>query len=84
MNILRRWARATKEAAGEGAAKATVSRRIEITVERETVTMLVRSEPVKNQDVPAKEDVPVREIDGLEAGHPLARPIGPTGKGERQ
>jgi hypothetical protein len=73
-----------KEAAKEGTAEATVSRRIEITVERETVTMLVRGQTVMNQDVPVAEDAPVKEIDGLEAGHPPAEPIGPTEEGERQ
>jgi hypothetical protein len=84
MNILRRWARATKETAQEGAAKATVSRRIEVTVERETVTMLVRGQPAGNLDVPATEDLPVREIDGLEAGWLPAQLIEPTERGERQ
>ena len=49
MNILRRRVRAMKEAAKEGTAEATVSRRIEITVERETVTVLVRGQPAMSK-----------------------------------
>jgi hypothetical protein len=43
MNILRRGVPAAKEATKKSAADATVGRRIEVTVERETVTMLVRN-----------------------------------------
>jgi len=50
MNILRRGVPAGEEAAKKSAAEATVSRRIEVTVERETVTMLVRSLPKGGRD----------------------------------
>lgn len=44
MNILRR-----DIPSAEAAAKATVSRRIEVTVERETVIMLVRGQPAMSE-----------------------------------
>jgi hypothetical protein len=45
MNILRRGVPASKEAGKEGASQGSVNRRrIEVTVERETVTMLVRGQ----------------------------------------
>jgi hypothetical protein len=44
MNILRRGVPASKETGKEGASQSSVNRRIEVTVERETVTMLVRGQ----------------------------------------
>jgi hypothetical protein len=84
MNILRRWLGATKEAEQTAAAQPAVNQRIQVTVERETITMLVRGQIVENQIVPVTQDVPVREIDGLDAGHLLALPLGTTEKGEKQ
>jgi hypothetical protein len=54
MNILRRGVPASKETGKEGASQSSVNRRIEVTVERETITMLVRAHPVKNPDAPAQ------------------------------
>jgi hypothetical protein len=51
MNILRHGVPAAKDDA-----KAPVSRRVEITVERETVTMLVRGQPKEGKEEPAIED----------------------------
>ncbi|MGA3080109.1 MAG: hypothetical protein ABSD44_01860 [Terracidiphilus sp.] len=45
MNILRRGVSAGEEASHKDAPEPAVTRRIEVTVERETVTMLVRSRP---------------------------------------
>jgi hypothetical protein len=53
MNILRRGVPAVEEAGKQGVAEATVNRRIEVTVERETVTMLVRSQPKVGREEPA-------------------------------
>ena len=44
MNILRRGVPPSKETGKKGAAQGSVNRRIEVTVERETVTMLVRGQ----------------------------------------
>ena len=53
MNILRRGVQAVKAAGKKNAAQATVSQRIEISVERETVTVLVRGQPQGNVEGPA-------------------------------
>jgi hypothetical protein len=50
MNILRRGVTALEAASRKGAAEATGNRRIEVTVERETVTMLVRSLPKEGRE----------------------------------
>ena len=55
MNILRRGVQAVKAASKKNAAQATVSQRIEITVERETITVLVRGQPQGNVEGPACE-----------------------------
>jgi hypothetical protein len=44
MNILRCGVQAAKAASQKNAAQATVNQRIEVTVERETVTVLVRGQ----------------------------------------
>jgi hypothetical protein len=68
-NILRRGVPATIANSKKGSAEAIVNRRIEVTVERETVTMLVRGQPKENQDGPASgKDRP--ESDRLELPPP--------------
>ena len=52
MNILRRGVPASKETGMEGAAQGSVNRRIEVTVERETVTMLVRGQLEQVAEMP--------------------------------
>jgi hypothetical protein len=52
MNILRRGVPASKEAGKEGASQGSVNRRIEVTVERETVTMLVRGQFEQVSEMP--------------------------------
>jgi hypothetical protein len=64
MNILRRWLRATKEADQVGAAQSAMNQRIHVTVERETITMLVRGQQEKATGIPptieAEPDDPAR------------------------
>jgi hypothetical protein len=50
MNILRRGIPALEAAGRKVAAEATLNRRIEVTVERETVTLLVRGLPKDGRD----------------------------------
>ncbi len=83
MDILRRRVPAQEENIKEKTGEGKAVRRVEITVERETITMLVRRPATENQNRPSTDDLPVREIDGLEAGL-LPPPIGPTEKGESQ
>ena len=52
MNILRRGVPPSKEAGKEGAAQGSVNRRIEVTVEREIVTMLVRGQLEQAAEMP--------------------------------
>jgi hypothetical protein len=52
MNILRRGVPASKETGMEGAAQGSMYRRIEVTVERETVTMLVRGQLEQVSEMP--------------------------------
>ncbi len=54
MNILRRWLGATKEATPAAAASAR-NPRMEMTVERETITLLVRRQAEKNETKPTGE-----------------------------
>jgi hypothetical protein len=49
MNILRRRIPAAEAAGKNGPAEPTVNRRIMVTVERETVTVLVRGQPNDDQ-----------------------------------
>jgi hypothetical protein len=49
MNILRCGVPAAKAARKKNAAQATVNQCIEVTVERETVTVLVRGQPAKSE-----------------------------------
>ena len=49
MNILRRRVPAAEAAGKNGPAEPTVNRRIMVTVERETVTLLVRGQPAKSE-----------------------------------
>lgn len=81
MNILRRRVPAMEEKVKGNPGEGKPGRRIEVTVERETITMLVRRPAMGKQDRPAKDDVPA---DGLEAGLLPAPPTGPTEKGESQ
>jgi hypothetical protein len=62
MNILRRSLPATEAASKENAAEGTPGRRVEVTIERETTTLLVRGRPEKNEMKPAG------EIGALELG----------------
>jgi hypothetical protein len=62
MNILRRRVPAAETAGKNGPAEATVNQRIEVTVERETVTMLVRGQPNDDQK-------PASDKAGLESQH---------------
>jgi hypothetical protein len=57
MNILRRGATAAEASSKESFPEPAKNQRIEITVERETVTMLVRGQTVENQQAPALESV---------------------------
>jgi len=57
MNILRRGATEAEANSKESFPEPAKSQRIEITVERETVTMLVRGQTVENQQEPALESV---------------------------
>jgi hypothetical protein len=50
MNILRRGVLAAKAACKKRVAGVPVNRRIEVTVERETVTVLVRGHPKDNEE----------------------------------
>ncbi|MGA3159818.1 MAG: hypothetical protein ABSC77_01275 [Terracidiphilus sp.] len=50
MNILPRGVRVARAASRKNAAEATVSQRIEITVERETITVLVRGQRIDNEE----------------------------------
>lgn len=69
MNILRRGVPAGDEASQNNTPEATVTRRIEVTVERETVTMLVRAHPVKTPDAPPQVTAgPESELSELPAG----------------
>ena len=52
MNILRQGVLASKETGKEGASQGSVNRRIEVTVERETVTMLVRGQLEQVAEIP--------------------------------
>jgi len=52
MNILRRGVPPSKETGKKGAAQGSVNRRIEVTVERETVTMLVRGQLEQVAEIP--------------------------------
>jgi len=49
MNILRRNAPETKAKSKEPLAEPAMSRRVKVTVERETVTLLVRGQPAKSE-----------------------------------
>jgi hypothetical protein len=75
MNILRRGIQDVKAASKKYAAGASKSQRIEVTVERETVTMLVRGQTVENQQAPALESVAsepeCRELPPSSEAHPL-------------
>jgi hypothetical protein len=84
MNILRRRVLATEKKVKENPGDGKGGRRIEVTVERETITMLVRRQAMENRNAPAAEEQPPREIDGVKADLPPAPPIGPTEKGESQ
>jgi len=53
MNILRRSLQPTEVDGRESRTARTRSRRIQVTVERETVTMLVRGQPVEADEPPA-------------------------------
>ena len=53
MSILRRGVPAAKAASVKSVAEAPLSRRVEVTVERETVTVLVRGQPKDNEEGPA-------------------------------
>ncbi|MGA3161433.1 MAG: hypothetical protein ABSC77_09465 [Terracidiphilus sp.] len=57
MNILRRGATAAEANSKESFSEPAKNQRIEITVERETVTMLVRGQTVENHQAPALESV---------------------------
>lgn len=57
MNILRRGVQAAKAACKKRVAGTDASRRIEVMVERETVTMLVRGQPQVNVEGPARGQV---------------------------
>jgi len=63
MNILRRRVPAAEAAGKNGPAEVGVNQRIEVTVERETVTMLVRGQPKQDNQKPASDKV------GLESQH---------------
>jgi hypothetical protein len=79
MNILRRSVRAAEAAARKDvAAQTTVNRRIEVTVERETVTMLVRGQPAHN------EQEAVLEKDQTEATRLELPPPAPTSEDEEK
>lgn len=62
MNILRRGVPAAKAANRKNIATTSVSRRIEVTVERETVTMLVRGQPQDSNHTIAGNDKPKSEF----------------------
>jgi hypothetical protein len=72
MNILRRGVPETKEDGRKGAAETTVSRRIEVTAERETVTVLVRGQPAQSQEAPAFQRA------APESGRPALPPPAPA------
>ena len=57
MNILRRGVPEEKESAQKNTQPASI-RRIEVTVERETITMLVRGQPGKASEAPTIEAEP--------------------------
>ena len=72
MNILRRGLPAVEEESKKGVAEATVNRRIEVTVERETVTMLVRSQQKGGREEPAG------GCSAPESGRPQLQPSRPA------
>ena len=55
MNILRRRVPAAEAADKNGPAEVAVNQRIEVTVERETVTVLVRGQPKEDDQKPASD-----------------------------
>ena len=57
MNILRRGAPAEEAKSKEPCAEPAMSRRVKVTVERETVTVLRRGRPEENETKPAGEIV---------------------------
>lgn len=63
MNILRRRVPAAEAADKNGPAEVAVNQRIEVTIERETVTVLVRGQPKDNDRKPASDKA------GLESQH---------------
>ena len=75
MNILRRRVPAAEAAGKNGPAEPTVNRRIMVTVERETVTVLVRGQPKDNDRKPASDKA------GLESQHLGLPPPAPAREG---
>jgi hypothetical protein len=65
MNILRRWLRETKEADQDVASQPAMNQRIQVTVERETITLLVRGPQTRDQQAPTAE-IAAEEILRLE------------------
>jgi hypothetical protein len=63
MNILRRGAPSEEANSKEFFAEPAMNRRVKVTTERETVTVLVRGRPAQNQQAPASERA------GLESEH---------------
>jgi hypothetical protein len=75
ITIVRRGLPAPEAAGKNGPAEATVNRRIMVTVERETVTVLVRGQPKDNDQKPASEKA------GLESQHLELLPPAPAREG---
>jgi hypothetical protein len=81
MNIIRRSVPATEVSGGEILSEPAVSRRIEVTVERETVTVLVRGQPSQDREARGSPgDTPEAECPALQ---PLAPASPPPRKNRR-
>ena len=84
MNILRRGVPASKETGKEGASQSSVNRRIEVTVERETVTMLVRGQLEQVAQVPPTISMkPLHGNDQLEERNKLTAATAACGASQR-
>ena len=76
MNILRRGVPAAKAASKKNAAQATVNQRIEVTVERETVTVLVRGQPAMSEQEAASKTAETDKIEDIARAAHRRRSLG--------